>query len=88
MEFSEINITPYTQIMVINIFYVILHRIGKFNIIIRELSHLLHSNKTWIISKQFYSTAQRDLHVITDLTSKEAVIKNTNMVCDAMEGLQ
>ena len=46
LDFADITRTSYTKLQAVNIAYMIIHRTGKFGLLIREWSHMLEIEKT------------------------------------------
>ena len=88
LEFSNITRTLYTQLQAVNISYVIVHKTGKFVLVIFEWNLMSKIQKTWFRFKQFYWTPNQELRETLDITVEDAVIHNGNMVRNVVTGLQ
>ena len=53
LKFDNIAGTSYTQYQAVNIEYVIIHRMGKFGLAIREWNRMTTVQKTWVKFNQF-----------------------------------
>ena len=48
LKFADITGTSYTQLQAVNIAYVIIHRTGKFGLVICEWNNMPAIQKTWV----------------------------------------
>ena len=88
LYFSDITGTLYTQYQDVNLAYVIINRMGKFRLTIREWNHTTKVQRTWVRFKQRFWTLHRELQETSNLTVEEYSMYHTNMVRDVVAGLQ
>ena len=88
LRLSEITVTSYTQHQAINIYYVIIHRTGKFVLEIRDWNRMRTIQKTWVGFKQFFHTEHCKLLETKDLTVQYVLMNHANVVSDVISGLK
>ena len=88
LELSDITGTSYTKYQSVSIAYIILHRTGKFGLVIREWNRTTTVQRTWVRFKQFFWTAHQELKETSNLTMEDPDMHHTNMVRNVVAGLQ
>ena len=87
LKFINITRTSYTQLQVVNISYVILHRTGKFELEVSKWNFMPTIKKMWVCFKPFFLMSHRELREMSDVTVENAEMHHANMVSDVVAGI-
>ena len=77
----------YFQLQAVNIAYVIIHRMEKLNLAVREWNCMTIVQKMWVVFKKKWKSHQ-DLRETSDITIENAGVHHANMVRDVVAGVQ
>ena len=88
IKFTNITRTSYTQDQAVNIVYVIIHRTGKFRLVICKWNLTTTVQRTWVRFKQFFWKLHQELQETSNLTVEDSSMHHTDMVRNVVAELQ